>query len=180
MVLKSTQGDIEMNAECNRCGKVVPEKSLLSILGKNLKVCYDCADEYTRCEQCGEYAVFKDTITLNSGKTICLWCLCENYVFCIHCHEFVRKEDIVEFHGHWLCKDCMESYFEPCQHCRQPTEFDELVYANKGNGYIRICPDCLKKAFASCSCCGSIVEKSSMISHHNKLYCQHCREMAID
>lgn len=167
-----------MAGKCNRCGKVVPEKSLHPIQGKSIKVCRECAGEYTCCEQCGNYTVYHDTLTLHSGKTICLWCLYEKYIFCLHCREFIRKEDTVEFHGHLLCKDCMESYFEPCQCCRKLTESDELVYVNTNSSNLKVCPSCLKEHFVNCSVCGSAVEKNSAIFKNSKVYCQYCRELA--
>lgn len=166
-----------MKENCDRCGKPVLPETLTNIQGKNFKVCRECTTEYTMCDECRKYSVFNDVVYPRSGKTVCLWCIGEKYVLCIHCREFIKRENAVEFHGHLLCRDCVDSYYKGCSCCQKQVEHDELVTILSGEKFDTVCRECLQKHFVPCSECGEFIEAGSAYTHKNKKYCRYCKEI---
>ena len=167
-----------MKENCDRCGKPVLPETLTYIQVKNFKVCQKCVREYyVMCDECGQHFFYYDTIYSLSGKTVCLWCLCEKYIFCVHCRDFIKKEDAVEFHGHLLCRKCVDMYYESCSYCKKQAEKDELIVVLNGEKIDSVCRECLQKHFVQCSKCGEFVEASSAYTYKNKKYCRYCKEI---
>ena len=70
-------------------------------------VCGDCADDYWRCDDCGNYYTNDvDSIETRDGGYICSECFDNSYCVCDGCNEVVPNNEIEYCGGNCLCEDC--------------------------------------------------------------------------
>ena len=163
--------------ECGRCHRIVQGK-LHYIQGRDIYVCQDCADEaYCKCSLCGGYFVEGDVDYPEAGKTVCIWCANKHYIICSCCHEFLREDKAVKFHGQLMCRSCREEYFSRCDCCHQKFESDALFDATKKNGKsVEVCLSCLHENFRRCTLCKEWVSPAKSCILGGKVYCNDCAE----
>ena len=97
---------------CSECGKTFCEDHIEEINGEY--VCRECRDDYyTYCEECGEYYKNEEVSWLeNYGMHVCNNCLDNNYIECDECENCIHENDIYEYDGIQVCKDCYDKLVE--------------------------------------------------------------------
>lgn len=148
--------DEEGMMECSACGAAVHEDEVYFCddceeyycdacatyhEGIDRVVCNDCAENYTRCEECGEIVCEGDEVYLEGHGTVCAYCADRMDLFtCDYCGTMYRRRDQegIEIHGsisgdgsnvqNWLvCENCLEDSFSEyieCDECGILTQPD--------------------------------------------------------
>lgn len=93
---------------------------------------------------------------------------------CYHCNANGNDTDLFEVaSGEFVCRDCLSSFYEQCEHCGKYSYFDNMFTYN-GDYY---CEDCRDDLFVSCERCGDdyLADGLEYVEGYRYL-CEHCRE----
>ncbi|MBR2363835.1 MAG: hypothetical protein IKA79_01420 [Lentisphaeria bacterium] len=166
----------QYSRKCVKCGKKVPGGALVTIPGKNLILCRDCADgKYEKCDVCDKHISSADLVPAE-GRSVCIWCVMKNYIFCPHCGGCFSLANAVKFHGYYLCCSCRDSKFRKCGLCGLAGEKEDFETLTVGGVKCRVCLSCQEKFFAFCRKCGQFCRKEDLKMEKGRMYCPGCLE----
>lgn len=97
---------------CDVCG----ELHALTETGDGKHVCNVClAENYTACENCGEYYPTAEMVETKNGYA-CKDCIASDYACCATCGEFicVNSDTTYDIDGEYVCVDCLEGSGDWC------------------------------------------------------------------
>ena len=134
--------------KCSCCEKEITTEGI--VIQDDKILCKECLnkkldnEEIVKCECCGEYVEYDDSIHIyNLDKTVCNKCYDEHYRECRCCGEIRHIDDMMwsEDYGDWYCEGCYPSgsNFDELYNNMVPTEPNkryfgmELEVENFGN-----------------------------------------------
>lgn len=155
---------------CDCCGDRCDRDDLYTVYDSDNNeqhVCGYCRNNnYTYCDECGEY-VSDDAVTeVHNGDHVCNECLEENYVRCEDCEDWVRSDDTYDVIGEegWhrtVCEDCRDNDYTDCDECgnyvSDDTEFHEVH--DEYGCRLDVCDECFNESYAECDECGEAYPK---------------------
>ena len=124
---------------CAECGCIIEADDYITLPNGDY-VCADCAEEYERCRDCGEYHR-RDEMEIAYGEYVCQSCAEEYYTRCDQCGELICNEDVHETEmGDWWCEHCLDWYdYYYCSECGLYYHYDH--YNNRAD----MCNDCARE-----------------------------------
>ena len=147
---------------CEECDTWNHRDNMVTVYkdGRDRLVCKDCLENYTECDECGEYVSNDEiqTITLKDGSTldVCSHCLEENYAQCDDCGKWIEKAF---------------------------SDDDVLTVITDHDGVVKhVCDDCLTEKYVYCEKCEEYYDKAYMKFHEieedgqQKIICDDCYE----
>lgn len=110
---------------CDDCNSYFRDEDMIEIYdsyGISFRVCRHCAEDYYKCEACGDYFINRAvTRTEDTDVYFCNECRDNNtvyidgegyyetdYAYCDECDDPFKDDDIFEYHGKYYCSSCFE------------------------------------------------------------------------
>lgn len=182
----SNRHDFERHSECEYCGRRVRYRELRRVSDGDL-VCRDCLEEnYTQCEDCGEYVLSGDMIKAadSYGNTIYICESCaENYEICYDCNRLVHRNNLNYLEsGVDVCNNCLNEYYGRCEICDELHSLDDVHLAIDAEGNeIEICETCAEyEGYEICIACGRYVHPDAVTKIEEEdgviIRCPNCAE----
>ena len=128
--------------QCCYCDEEFSEDDIQEINGDYY--CQSCIDDnFSICEDCGEYIPNDDIIQTGEGNYVCDNCLQQNYSRCNDCEEYFSDSDILtDNNGCQLCSNCRDNYYI-CENCEEFVHSDNAFF-HDGECYCEYCYDNLE------------------------------------
>ena len=115
---------------CRHCGKI-EKKENGYFIDNEYYVCENCfnnSDNYTVCEDCGEYISMRNANRVNDGSGnyyyVCGNCV-DCYYYCDDCGDRFNEDDLTWRNDNYYCSECLGSHLLYGYH-----EFDDWVFLN--------------------------------------------------
>ena len=155
--------------ECDVCGMWVEECT--DVNGKSL--CEDCVDEnYTKCEDCGEWVANEDAHETHGGSWVCDDCYANNYATCDRCGCVFAQDDAQSTpDGDTYCEACFDQHCDHCGHCGNVMWYDDSYEAPNGDYY---CRHCYHNNCTTCDGCGGTIWLDDAVNTDDGIYCEGC------
>jgi hypothetical protein len=96
--------DEEPKKECENCGELVEEDTLLEMVNSRL-ICEDCMEESQTCDRCNESFLEEDGYSNEQGTYCSERCYDHDWTTCDNCDCTVEQDNITD----GLCSDCYEN-----------------------------------------------------------------------
>ena len=124
--------------KCEDCGEYHDET--YHIDDKDKRVCEDCSNNYSFCNDCDTYNEEMTEITIGWRETkhVCDHCAenSDKYTKCDCCSETVLSEDVRNTdeygHGDDLCDDCFNDSYSYCCDCSTIVHHDNASFTDNG------------------------------------------------
>ena len=144
--------DDDIHARCEQCGERCSETwTVHDRHGDEIEVCEDCLDDYSICDDCGEYHYSDNMHCVAGERYVCEGCFDSNYVCCDECGEYYHMNEGCLSLAYdrnrnevYICESCRENEYEYCERCNE-TFHESLMHTTRDDGEneIRVCEDCL-------------------------------------
>ena len=147
-------------------------------------ICIECGSEHTvseninccgggssRCTNCGE-RLYEDDIRWVDGRAYCEDCAS----WCDHCNEWVITETTCVSNGDYVCQDCLDEYYEYCEHCDEYYYRGDTYYIESEDRYV--CTDCVSNHYTYCARCDSYHSNDCVryVASEDVYVCDDCAE----
>lgn len=145
---------MELKKVCPDCGCVI-EGDGVELNGEYY--CEDCAADYVRCANCGEY-VREDDATYCNGEYYCDACVDDCLAWCEHCGEYHPADEVEEVrtgyrrgNTEYWCEYCRERDAYQCENCGG--WFSDGCDGSINHNVV-VCPDCAEDYYycENCDC----------------------------
>ena len=106
--------------------------------------CKDCAEDYIRCECCGDM-IYKEDIVSKEEHHYCLTCFDEHFVICHDCGRYEHIDDAhyVAIYNEYVCMSCYCEDYAYCEMCDRVFPYDELEWDEEYECYY--CRECYEE-----------------------------------
>jgi len=91
-------------------------------------------------------------------------------VHCSVCNESFAPDELTEFDGQTLCRECLERETTLCWHCGDRIWDDD----NAGSDEHPLCERCYESHYTNCSRCGRLLRESDAYFEDDTPYCDNC------
>ena len=157
---------------CYLCGEEITDDNYTEINGEIY--CEKCVKEnFTICDDCGEYVSNDDIVEVANGDSVCSDCLCNDYIMCEDCNEYVLNNEAVYLNSYdrYVCISCLDSNYVTCNECGEYVHERDMYRSEDGDVY---CEDCYNENFYHCSDCGCEIWHEDVCWHDDEPYCSDC------
>ena len=110
-------------------------------------VCSECMEDYTQCEDCGDWIPTDDGYWVGEYEDhfVCEDCLDDNYIKCEDCGKYFLEEDLTYIDGYcggyYVCYDCrIHGDYGQCPDCGNWFYYEDMRYS-ESEGY-DYCEEC--------------------------------------
>ena len=130
-----------------------------------------------------EQCLLGEGICLECGGTLensciggtCPDCRDENHVRCIHCDEFISRDDAFYYSDEPYCEHCYNDMFSQCYRCDEAVPSESTYEVYHGERSHCVCSDCLEQYYTECIKCNTFCESDEMTTNADGNYiCQYC------
>ncbi len=157
---------VENLVVCDHCGVASDKANIetITVDGTDMNICSKCMDEYSVCEECGEYFHMDDLEYINDSF-YCYNCFRSNFVQCTRCNEIVNIEEAQQspVDNNYYCTDCFESTHASCCSCGDMFFNDDLCYDDNSEEYY--CSNCYNELEAERDDCDDLLDEHH--TNHN-------------
>lgn len=110
-------------------------------------VCSECMEDYTQCEDCGDWIPTDDGYWVGEYEDhfVCEDCFDDNYIKCEDCGKYFLEEDLTYIDGYcggyYVCYDCrIHGDYGQCPDCERWFYYEDMRYS-ESDGY-DYCEEC--------------------------------------
>lgn len=110
-------------------------------------VCSECMEDYTQCEDCGDWIPTDDGYWVGEYEDhfVCEDCFDDNYIKCEDCGKYFLEEDLTYIDGYcggyYVCYDCrIHGDYAQCPDCGNWFYYEDMRYS-ESEGY-DYCEEC--------------------------------------